>query len=103
MERMDEEWEKRGEIEAPLCTQKPSEYVLHGNLFFSTEPGEGMLPYVIERIGVEKILFASDYPHWDSMFPEVVSTIKGRADISEGAKQNILGDNAKRFYGRMDG
>jgi hypothetical protein len=103
MERMDEEWEKRGEVEAPLCKQKPSEYVTHGNLFFSTEPEEQMLPYVIERIGVEKILFASDYPHWDSIFPHVVSTIQGREDISEDAKQKILGDNAKRFYGRMDG
>jgi predicted TIM-barrel fold metal-dependent hydrolase len=102
MERMDEEWEKRGDVEAPLCKQKPSEYVLHGNWFFATEPQEGMLPYVMERIGVEKILFASDYPHWDGMFPHVVSTIKGRTDISENAKQKILGDNAKRFYGRME-
>ena len=61
-----------------------------------------MLPYVIERIGVEHILFASDYPHWDSMFPHVVSTIRGREDISEDAKQKILGDNAKRFYGWTD-
>ncbi len=103
MERMDEEWEKRGEVEAPLCKQRPSDYVMNGNLYFSTEPEEEMLPYVIDRIGVEKILFASDYPHWDSIFPRVVSTIQRREDISEAAKEKILGDNAKRFYGRMDG
>jgi predicted TIM-barrel fold metal-dependent hydrolase len=102
MERMDEEWEKRGEVEAPRCEQKPSEYVMHGNLFFSTEPEEEMLPYVIERIGDDKVLFASDYPHWDSMFPEVVSTIRARTDLSEDAKQKILGDNARRFYGHME-
>lgn len=101
MERMDEEWEKRGSEEAPLCKEKPSEYVKRGNLFFSTEPDEEMLPYVIDRIGVDKILFASDYPHWDSMFPLVVSTIQGRDDISEDAKQRILGENAKAFYGPM--
>ncbi len=99
MERMDEEWEKRGKIEAPLCKRKPSDYIIHGNWFFSAEPEEGMLPYVIERIGEDKILFASDYPHWDGMFPYVVSTIRGRKDISEDAKKKILGDNAKRFYG----
>ena len=99
MERMDEEWEKRGKVEAPLCKAKPSEYVARGNMFFSTEPEEGMLPYVIERLGEDKILFASDYPHWDGMFPHVVSTIRGRKDISEPAKEKILGDNAKRFYG----
>jgi predicted TIM-barrel fold metal-dependent hydrolase len=99
MERMDEEWEKRGKLEAPLCKRKPSEYVIHGNWFFAAEPEEGMLPYVIERIGEDKILFASDYPHWDGIFPHVVSTIRGREDISESAKEKILGRNAERFYG----
>jgi hypothetical protein len=96
---MDEEWEKRGKIEARLCKRKPSEYVIHGNCFFATEPEEEMLPYVIERIGDDKIVFASDYPHWDGIFPHVVSTIRGRRDLSERAKEKILGGNAKRFYG----
>jgi uncharacterized protein len=99
MERMDEEWEKRGKVEAPLCKRKPSEYVKHGNLFFAMEPEEEMVSYVIERIGDDKILFASDYPHWDGIFPHVVSTIRGRKDLSDQAKSRILGENAKRFYG----
>ena len=45
------------------------------------------------------ILFASDYPHWDGLFPNAVSTLWKRTDISENAKQKILSDNAKRFYG----
>src|ERR671918_137281 len=89
MERMDEEWEKRGKVEAPLCKRKPSEYVKHGNLFFAMEPEEEMVPYVIERIGDDKILFASDYPHWDGIFPHVVSTIRGRKDLSDQAKSRI--------------
>jgi predicted TIM-barrel fold metal-dependent hydrolase len=101
-ERMDEEWEKRGDVEAPLCKQKPSEYITHGNWFFATEPEEGMLPYVIERIGEDRIVFASDYPHWDAMFPHVVSTIRGRKDLSESAKEKILGKNANALYGWND-
>ena len=99
IERMDEEWEKRGKVEAPLCKKKPSEYVKQGNWFFAMEPEEETLPYVIERIGDDKIVFASDYPHWDGMFPYVVSTIRGRKDISDQAKARVLGENAKRFYG----
>ena len=38
---------------------------------------------------MEHILFASDYPHWDGIFPHVVSTIQGREDISEDAKRKI--------------
>jgi predicted TIM-barrel fold metal-dependent hydrolase len=33
------------------------------------------------------------------MFPKVVSTIRGRKDISDSAKEQILGGNAARFYG----
>lgn len=99
MERMDEEWEKRGTVEAPLCRRKPSEYIIHGNWFFATEPEEAMLPYVIERIGEDKIFFASDYPHWDGIFPHVVSTLRGRKDLSESAKKKVLGDNARKLYG----
>jgi len=99
MERMDEEWEKRGKVEAPLCKHKPSEYVKHGNWFFAMEPEEETVPYVMERIGEDKILFASDYPHWDGIFPYVTATIRGRKDISEQAKAKILGENAQRFYG----
>jgi hypothetical protein len=99
MERMDEEWEKRGKVEAPLCKEKPSDYVLHGNWFFAMEPEEEMLPYVIDRIGDDRILFASDYPHWDGLFPNAVSTIQRRKDITEAIKEKVLGGNAKRFYG----
>jgi uncharacterized protein len=99
MERMDEEWEKRGKVEAPLCKHKPSEYIKHGNWFFAMEPEEETLPYVIERIGDDKILFASDYPHWDGIFPYVTATIRDRKDISDRAKDRVLGENAKRFYG----
>jgi predicted TIM-barrel fold metal-dependent hydrolase len=53
----------------------------------------------MERIGDDKIIFASDYPHWDGMFPYVVSTIRERKDISQESKQKFLGENARRLYG----
>jgi predicted TIM-barrel fold metal-dependent hydrolase len=98
MDRMDEEWEKR-KAEAPLLKAKPSEYMKNGNWFYATEPEESTLPYAIECVGENNIIFASDYPHWDGMFPYVVSTIRGRNDISEDSKKKILGDNAKKLYG----
>src|SRR5947209_4215210 len=98
VDRMDEEWEKR-QSEAPLLKAKPSEYMTRGNWFYAAEPEESTLPYVIDRIGDDKILFASDYPHWDGMFPYVVSTIHGRKDISEESKGKFLGENAKKLYG----
>jgi predicted TIM-barrel fold metal-dependent hydrolase len=57
------------------------------------------LPYVIERVGEDAILFASDYPHWDGGFPYMTSTVKGRKDITGEQKDKIMRANAIRLYG----
>jgi predicted TIM-barrel fold metal-dependent hydrolase len=56
----------------------------------------------MNRVGEDNVLFASDYPHWDGMFTHVVSTIRERKDISDQAKQKILGENAERLYERIN-
>ena len=98
IERMDEEWEKR-QSEAPLLKKKPSAYMTAGNWFYATEPEENTLPYVLEKAGEDVILFASDYPHWDGNFPYMVSTVRGRTDISDQQKAKITRANAMKLYG----
>lgn len=98
MERMDEEWEKR-KFDAPLLKVKPSEYLRCGRVFVSCEPEEKTLPYVAEWLGTDHILFASDYPHWDGDFPESVSTLADRADVTPELKRKIFFENPQRFYG----
>ena len=66
MDRLDEEFEKRGSKEAPLLKRKPSEYMASDQFFYAFELEESTVPYVIERIGADKLLYSSDYPHWDS-------------------------------------
>jgi hypothetical protein len=44
MDRMDEEWKKRGEVEAPLCTKKPSDYLRSGQLYFAAEAARAPFP-----------------------------------------------------------
>jgi predicted TIM-barrel fold metal-dependent hydrolase len=97
MERMDEEYERRAP-EAPLLKAKPSDYMRSGRIFYSCDPDEQILPYVVERMGEDVILYASDYPHWDSRFPDSAKMIQERGDLSATAKRKILGENAKRFY-----
>ena len=98
MERMDEEWEKRGKAEAPLCKKRPSEYMSHGQIYYGCEPEEKTIGYVVGEIGSERIMYASDYPHWDMSWPESGVLIWRREDLSPEAKKNILGDNARRLY-----
>jgi len=99
MDRMDEEFEKRGAREAPLLKAKPSEYLLTDRFYFGFELEESTLPYIVERVGAHKLLYASDYPHWDSDWPHTVRTLLEREDVSDTAKQQILADNPQRFYG----
>jgi uncharacterized protein len=99
VDRMDEEFEKRGSREAPLLKLKPSEYFKRGQFYVTFELEERMLPYVIERLGADKILFSSDYPHWDTEWPNAVKTFLSRDDVSAAAKRQILYDNPQRFYG----
>ncbi len=98
MERMDEEWEKRGKVEAPLCKKKPSEYLQGGQIYCGVEPEEKMISYVVGEIGSETLMYASDYPHWDMTWPESSVLIWRREDLSLEAKKNILEKNARRFY-----
>jgi len=97
-ERMDEEWEKRGKIEAPLCKKKPSEYLSSENIYYGCEPEEKMISYVVGEIGSKTIMYASDYPHWDMSWPESAAILWKRKDLSLEAKKDILQNNAKRFY-----
>jgi predicted TIM-barrel fold metal-dependent hydrolase len=98
MERMDEEWEKRGHVEAPLCKKKPSEYLTGGNIYYGCEPEEKMMGYIVSEIGSKTLMYASDYPHWDMSWPESAVIIWRREDLSTEAKKDILENNAKRFY-----
>jgi predicted TIM-barrel fold metal-dependent hydrolase len=99
MDRMDEEFEKRGAREAPLLKRKPSEYLTCDRFYYGFELEETTLPYVIERIGADRLVYASDYPHWDTEWPHSLRTFLERDDVTDAQKRQILGDNPQRFYG----
>jgi len=97
-ERMDEEWEKRGKVEAPLCKKKPSEYLYSENSYYGCEPEEKMISFVVNEVGSKTLMYASDYPHWDMSWPESATILWNREDLSFDTKKDLLLNNAKRFY-----
>ncbi|MPZ77703.1 MAG: amidohydrolase family protein [Deltaproteobacteria bacterium] len=99
MDRLDEEFEKRGAMEAPLLKKKPSEYMNSDQFFYAFELEESTVPYVIDRIGAGKLLYSSDYPQWDTSWPKTVRMFHGRQDISDADKQRIAWENPQKFYG----
>jgi predicted TIM-barrel fold metal-dependent hydrolase len=102
MERMDDEYAKRGAAEAPVLRKRPSDYVRSGNIYFACEADEWLLPQAVRLVGENQIIYASDFPHWDHSFPGSVGEIRDRGDLTEGQKGKILRDNALRLY-RLEG
>ncbi|HEY3918926.1 MAG TPA: amidohydrolase family protein [Stellaceae bacterium] len=98
MQRLDNEWMMRSS-EVPLLKRKPSDYMRE--MYFSTQPMEMVnnreaLELTFKMINAEtQLCYASDYPHWDMDLP---STIYDLPFLSEQAKRNILGGNARRVF-----
>src|ERR671933_2800517 len=96
MDRLDEEYERRGQKWAPRLTKLPSEYLCGGQVYVSVEAQERTLPYVLELFGEDHVFFASDYPHERPRpaYLDDIPRFAERADLSERAKRKILADNA---------
>ena len=98
MERMDDEYAKRGEVEAPALRKKPSDYVRSGKIYFSCEADEWLLPQALKLVGENQIVYASDFPHWDNSFPGNIAEIRERGDLTDAQKRKVLADNCRRLY-----
>jgi predicted TIM-barrel fold metal-dependent hydrolase len=79
----------------------PSEYFKRQCLI-SAEPDETITARIIEHLGADYVVWASDYPHLDASF-NVVGQLRERiADLPADWQRKVLGENAVRFY-RLSG
>ena len=96
--RMDKHWE-RLRVETPHVKRPPSEYVRE-HVWFTTQPIEEPdhpqhLAEVIEWLGWDRLMFSTDYPHWDFDDPQQAFKFK----MTEAQKAKVFRDNAKALYG----
>jgi predicted TIM-barrel fold metal-dependent hydrolase len=96
--RLDAHWQ-RFRAEVPHLTRPPSEY-LRRNVWYTTQPMDeaekpAYLRDMIDWLGWDRVLFATDYPHWDSDDPRFA--LKFRMNDEERAQ--ILGGNARALFG----
>jgi predicted TIM-barrel fold metal-dependent hydrolase len=94
--RLDEGYEREGDIAMPDLTMPPSAYFKRQCLV-SVEPDETPARHVIEDLGPDYLVFSTDYPHGDSKYPEAVESFL-KLPLSDEAKRKILWDNCARFY-----
>ena len=95
--RLDAQWKKL-KRELPYLKKAPSEY-MRSNVWFTTQPIEEPEPRyhlaeAMEWIGWDRILFATDYPHWDFDDPAAALPFQ----MSEAQKRGIFMENAKKVY-----
>ncbi|MER9294808.1 amidohydrolase family protein, partial [Mesorhizobium sp. M0510] len=96
-QRLDMLWQRMGSEVASL--KHPPSHYLRQNFYFSTQPVEEPdnpedLNYLFEQIGWDRLLYASDYPHWDFDDPRYAF----KARISEEHKALLFRENAKNVY-----
>ena len=94
--RLDAHWRKMRD-EVPL-RRPPSDY-MRSNLWIATQPVEEPenpedLRQVFEWIGWDRIVYSSDYPHWDYDDPKTAWRIR----LSETEERMLLRDNAMNVY-----
>ena len=95
--RLDAQWKKL-KRELPHLRRAPSEYI-RSNVWFTTQPIEepeprSQLAEVLEWIGWDRILFATDYPHWDYDDPATSLPFA----MTDEQRRAIFQDNAKNVY-----
>jgi predicted TIM-barrel fold metal-dependent hydrolase len=85
----------------PQLKHRPSEYVTSGRYFQSIEIPEGALltNAVADLLGDEVLMYASDYPHGESHFPQSAGIVRGWK-MADDRKRKLLWDNACRLYAR---
>jgi len=96
--RLDKHW-KRLRAEVPHLRRAPSEYVRE-SIWLTTQPIEepelpGHMASVLEWIGPDRMMFSTDYPHWDQDDPRYAFKIA----LPEELKRKIYRDNARAVYG----
>ncbi|HUA77708.1 MAG TPA: amidohydrolase family protein [Acetobacteraceae bacterium] len=96
--RLDQHW-ARMRKEVPHVKQPPSRYIRR-QVWFATQPVEEPaerrdLRTLIDWIGWDRMVFASDYPHWDMDDPRLAFKVA----LDERETRAVFRDNARTAYG----
>jgi len=78
----------------------PSEYFAR-QCVISTDPDDPLAAWVVSQVGADHVVWASDFPHPDALYPDAVSSfLKESAEhgLEGGALEAVLWDTPVRFY-----
>jgi uncharacterized protein len=96
LERMDSNWRNLS-WQVPEVKRPPSEYFAR-QCAITCEADEESVPAVASLVGGDRIMWASDYPHYDAEFPGAVKEMFERADMDQNLRAAVMATNADRFF-----
>jgi predicted TIM-barrel fold metal-dependent hydrolase len=97
MYRLDHAFEKFGAMMEEPLDMKPSEYVRRN--MWATFQDDPIGPMLFKRFGEDNFMWASDFPHTDSTWPDSLKVIKRDFQgVPEDVTQKIICTNAAKLY-----
>ena len=85
----------------PNLKRLPREVLAEGRYFHAIDTWERSVEFCVEELGEDLWLFATDWPHGDTAWPESVQQITGRRRLTDTARRKLLGENALRLCPRL--
>jgi uncharacterized protein len=76
---------------------EPSAY-FYRQCLISADPDESVTAQMVEHLGADHLIWASDYPHIDASFGVVRELRERLKPLSGEARRKVMGENARRFY-----
>jgi predicted TIM-barrel fold metal-dependent hydrolase len=95
--RLDEHWEREGDVSCPELSKAPSEY-FKAQCYASVECDEAPVKYTIAALGDDQLVFSTDFPHIDAKYPHATDAFM-ELELSDASRKKILWDNCARYYG----
>jgi uncharacterized protein len=77
---------------------KPSDY-FREQIWISCDPDERMIPSLASRYGVDRFLWASDFPHADHTPAYIHDLNELVAAFAPEQRRRFIGDNARALFG----
>jgi hypothetical protein len=96
MHRMDDDYKRMKNGFASNITRAPSDYIKR-NCYVTCEADEPLLAHALAEFSEDRVLLATDYPHFDSEYPGTVRELMSRTDITQMQKEKISSANAREF------
>jgi predicted TIM-barrel fold metal-dependent hydrolase len=100
LHRMDDHYDWLASTECAELSIQPSQY-FHRQCTICSDPDDELATWVVGEVGAERVLWASDFPHPDALFPNAADTFLDEM-VKAGATTDdlsvILWDAPLSFY-----